>query len=200
MVHRRVFHILFWLGALGLAVPNVATNAQTTVSSPYAKWFFSPRDSSSDELMFRMFGYEGMARNLFVLYCKKDHEAVTVELIPPKALEERLRKSASAKFKPTTVKFLDSQNTAVFQERGEYDKIAAFIDFFSGERLFKFLQLFQNDKLLVRWDRAGIEYLLWANNVDDEQFITIFRPQFRERYEEISYQEVYVRCGRLWGG
>jgi hypothetical protein len=37
-------------------------------------------------------------------------------------------------------------------EIAEYDKIAAFIDLKSDEQFFAFLQVFQNEKLLVRWD------------------------------------------------
>jgi hypothetical protein len=55
-----------------------------------------------------MFGYEGMARNLFVLTCMNDLKTpVTVELIPPKGLEQRLVEIASARPTRTAVKILD---------------------------------------------------------------------------------------------
>ena len=51
----------------------------------YTKWFFSPQQSTSQHLIFRMFGHEGgLARNLFVLNCKKDKDdPAYVEMILP---------------------------------------------------------------------------------------------------------------------
>jgi hypothetical protein len=148
-----------------------------------------------------MFGFEGMARNLMVLTCTNANRKapVTVELIPPKSLEQMLRTTASARPKPTSIKFITRQNTTLFESRGEYDKIAAFIDIRSDDQFFAFLQLFQNEELLVRWDRANFEYLLLVNEVSISQFITTFRSQLQGRYEELSYQDVYIRCNELWG-
>ena len=118
-------------------------HAQLTLSSPYPKWFFSFRDSSPKELIFRMFGYEGMARNLFVLSCKGGRDvSASLELIPPKGLEQKLRTIASAVSKATTVKVFDGEGALsrlsepLFEHRGEYDKIAAFIDMSTEEQFF----------------------------------------------------------------
>jgi hypothetical protein len=126
--------VIFIIGLL-LTVGKFDVVAQTG-SFPYPKWFFSPRDSTSQKLTFRMFGFEGMARNLFVLSCIKDNKnaPVTIELIPPKALEAKLRSSAFASPRPTTVRFVSSQNTILFEGPGEYDKIAAFIDLKSDDQ------------------------------------------------------------------
>jgi hypothetical protein len=186
---------------LGCAVTTSDATAQTTISFPYPKWFLSGRDSSPTELVFRMFGYEGMARNLFVLYCKKDVKPpVTVELIPPKGLEHRLRTSASARLRRTRISILDADSRqARFESDGEYDKIAAFIDMKTDEQFFAFLQLFQNDNVLIHWAEANIEYLLEINEVTINQFMTNFRAKvLQAQNEELSYQDVYIRCNTLW--
>jgi hypothetical protein len=89
-----------------------------------------------------MFGHEGIARNLFVLTCKRQpNTPITVEFIPPKALEERLRTTAAATAKQTDVKIFDAESKAareagpIFQSVGEYDKIAAFVDMSSEQQL-----------------------------------------------------------------
>jgi hypothetical protein len=175
-------------------------NAQITLSSPYPKWFFSFRDSSPTELTFRMFGYEVMARNLFVLSCKGGRNvSASLELIPPKGLEQKLKKSASAVLKATTVKVFNGDGEPLFESRGEYDKIAAFIDMSTEEQLFAFLQLFQNEKLLVRWEQASIQYILYSNEYNNDQFVAAFQAKLLEaRHEELSYQDVYIRCAKLW--
>jgi hypothetical protein len=147
-----------------------------------------------------------MARNLFVLSGTKDSKVpVTVELIPPKGLEQTLKTSASATPRETTIKFfdaksnLDNQNMPVFEALGEYDKIAAFIDIPSDDQFFTLLQLIQRGELLVRWDQAHIVYLLRTSDVYIDQCATTFRPQLLEaRNEEMSYQDVYIRCNKLW--
>lgn len=130
-------------------------------------------------------------------------QLVTVELIPPKGLEQTLKTSASATPRETTIKFFDAKsankNTPVFEALGEYDKIAAFIDIPSDEQFFTFLQLLNIGEVLVRWDQAHIEYLLQTSDVYIDQFVTTFRPQLLEaRNEEMSYQDVYIRCNKLW--
>jgi hypothetical protein len=182
-----------------------SAGAQTTVTFPYPKWFLNSRDSSPANLVFRMYGYEGMARNLFVLTCRMDtSEPITVEMIPPKGLEQRLRRLAPATPKRTAIKILDgsskSGDAVLFQHPGEYDKIAAFIDLSSDDQFFAFLQLFQYEKLLVRWEQAGFEYLLERTEVYMDLFAEQFRNKFLEaQNEELSYQDVYLKCGRLWG-
>jgi hypothetical protein len=76
-------------GLLGPAANSAV--GQTIGRFPYPRWFLSLRESTSDDLIFRMYANEAMARNLFVLTCRKGgHSRVTVELIPPKALEDNL--------------------------------------------------------------------------------------------------------------
>lgn len=197
-------HLLVTLAAL--FGNSSRAKAQITLSSPYPKWFLSFRDSSPTELTFRMFGYEVMARNLFVLSCKGGRNvSVSLELIPPKGLEQQLRKSASAVLRATTVKVFNGEvalthhGKPLFESQGEYDKIAAFIDMFTEERLFAFLQLFQHEKLLVRWEQANIHYMLYSNEYNKDQFVAAFRAKLLEaQHEELSYQDVYVRCSKLW--
>ena len=208
-VRLRIFLLLTLPLLVTLAVlfgMSSRANAQITLSSPYPKWFFSVRDSSPTELTFRMFGYEVMARNLFVLSCRGGRNvSASLELIPPKGLEQKLRKSASAVLKATTVKVFNGDGTsarsaeALFESRGEYDKIAAFIDMSTEEQLFAFLQLFQNEKLLVRWEQASIQYILYSNEYSNDQFVAAFQAKLLEaRHEELSYQDVYIRCAKLW--
>jgi hypothetical protein len=194
------------LTLVALSGMSSRANAQITLSSPYPKWFFSFRDSSPRELIFRMFGYEGMARNLFVLSCKGGRNvSSSLELIPPKGLEQKLRTFASAVPKATTVRVFDGEGALtrlaepLFESRGEYDKIAAFIDMSAEEQLFAFLQLLQHEKLLVRWEQANIQYILHSNEYNNDQFVAAFRAKLLEgRHEELSYQDVYIRCSKLW--
>jgi hypothetical protein len=127
----------------------------------YTKWFFSPQQSTSQHLIFRMFGHEGgLARNLFVLNCKKDKDdPAYVEMIPPSALEDKLQATGPANEKPTTIKFTNRQFAVLY--KGTYDNIAAFVDMDMGN-LLTFLKFFQNseDKVTVRWNQANIEYVL----------------------------------------
>jgi hypothetical protein len=177
-----------------------------TGTYPYPKWFFSPRDSSTGHALFRLYGYEGSARNLFVLSCNRSPRvSATVELIPPFALEEPLRQTASASARKTTVTISDhstgsrSENTVLFQTPGEYDKISAFIEITSEKSLFEFLQLLRHEELLVKWDQTEMEYLLIQNETTNSLFIANFRAKLKEKkYEEVSYQDVFVHCSKLW--
>jgi hypothetical protein len=192
-------------GAFGLGWPATNVDAQTIVTFPYPKWFFSPEDSSPDKLMFRMYANEGgVARNLFVLTCDREPRfSVWLEVIPPKGLEERLRRTASATLSPTSIAIYHgrraSKNGLLFETSAEYDKIAAFVDLGSERRLQEFLQLFDRDQLFVRWDRARIEYALLRNRLSIEQFTKNFGPVLRERrVQELPHQEVFLRCSKLW--
>ena len=83
--------------------------------------------------------------------------------------------------------------------RGRYDKIAAFAELSSETELFTFLQLFQNDTLLVRWNEAKLEYLLRSAPIYTMQFSEDIRSRLLEmQNEEQSYQDVYTHCSRLW--
>jgi len=135
-----------------------------------------------------------MARNLFVLSCKGGRNvSASLELIPPKGLEQKLRKSAYAVLKATIVKIFNGEGALtrpaepLFESRGAYDKIAAFIDMSTEEQLFGFLQLFQNEKLLVRWEQASIQYILYSNEYNNDQFVAAFKANYgRAAYSQAA--------------
>src|SRR4051812_1552702 len=107
------------LVSLLLIAPAMNAAVAQTASFPYPKWFFSAADSASSTLMFRMFGFEGIARNLLVLTCTKtkSQAPVIIELIPPKSLEQTLRTKAPARPKQTLIRFISPQNTILFESR-----------------------------------------------------------------------------------
>jgi hypothetical protein len=192
--------------ALALPMADVrAQNGGTAATFPYPKWFVSPLDETAEQLMFRLYGNEvGVARNLFVLTCRKRPKgSVTVEMMPPMSLAEKLRTTAPARTRPTAVRFYAGDSPArdrlVFESRGEYDKIAAFIGLDSEKQLMNFLRLLEREKLFVRWESAGIDYVLWVNSVYVGMFKKIFGEGLRaKQLEELSHRDVYIRCSQLW--
>ena len=74
------------------------------------------------------------------------------------------------------------------------------MDLSSDKQFFAFLELFQNEELLVRWDQANFEYLLSVNEFQTQEFLKSFRSQLLQaQQEELSFQDVYIRCNKLWG-
>jgi hypothetical protein len=157
-----------------------------------------------------MFGYEGMARNLFVMKCNKSNPRqprVTVEIIPPFDLADQLRTSATATLRNTTLEVFDgkalgtsSKRDPLFSASGEYDKISAFHDFSSEQDLLNFLKLFEFDQLLINWRGARMQYMLFNKN---EVTTREFKEQFivdmiKSGYYELSYQDLYLSCVKFF--
>jgi hypothetical protein len=101
--------LLLWVSDGAGQTPNRPDNGALMpggiiVTSPYPSWFVSRENAGDDELVFRKFSYEGIARNIFVLSCRRDPgKPVLVEFIPPKSLEAVLRARASDELKPVGI-------------------------------------------------------------------------------------------------
>ena len=187
-----------------------ATTASSQVPSGFTvfamlhpSWYlnmFATDQSQKDRLIFRRFAYEGNLRNIFVLSCPRNRtRPVTVEIIPPTALKDGLRKSAKAKLRPTTV-VIESEGGARLAFEGEYDKISAFLDFTSEDDFHKFLELtgLINQRSYIALQRAQMKFgLSNEDSLDD-----IFNSQFGSFFEngeaqKLSWQDVFVRCTEL---
>jgi hypothetical protein len=161
---------------------------------------FSPDRSHRDRMIFRRFAHESNLRNIFVLSCPKDTaKPVSVEIIPPSALKETLRKNARASSQRSEI-VIESEGGARLATDGEFDKISAFMDFNSEDDLYKFLELTGVTTQLsyVSIPRANVKFGLSI----DESLDALFKAQFGEYFdrsdvEQLSWQDVFVRCGAL---
>jgi hypothetical protein len=155
-VASRIFAGL--VGFCGLADPGAAQTQNRpdngalvpggiVVTTPYPSWFLSKTNTGVDELIFRLFSYEGIARNIFVLSCPRDDGTpVGIEFIPPKSLEAVLRARGPEELKPTGIVMDESspmsrkKSADVKTYQGTYDKIAAFVHMESDKQLNSFLE------------------------------------------------------------
>ena len=156
--------------------------------------------SDRERLIFRRFAYEGNLRNIFVLSCPKNSaKPVSVEIIPPSALKEALRKTARAKLQRAAIA-IESEGGDKLTSEGEFDKISAFLDFRSEDDFHKFLELtgFSNQLSYVSIPQANIKFGLSS----DDSLEKIFKTRFGEFFntddvEQLSWQDVFVRCSEV---
>jgi hypothetical protein len=161
---------------------------------------FKKGDKSAEKLIFRRFAYEGKLRNIFVLSCPKDDRTrITVEIIPPTALEETLRKNATAKLQSSMVT-VESEGGTKLNLSGEFDKIAAFVDFQSDDDFHKFLRLAGefNGYSYISVPGAKLKFGLSIGENLPELF-KAQSPNYFERddVEQLSWQDVFIRCGEF---
>lgn len=200
---QRLITVCILISALTTSAFTQMPSGFTVFAVLHPSWHvgISVRDRTDRERMiFRRFAYEGNLRNVFVLSCPKTNtKPVSVEIIPPSALKEDLRKSARAKLQPPEIA-LDSEGGARLTAQGEFDKISAFLDFRSEDEFYKFLELtgVNNQLSQVSILQAKIKFGLSI----DENLHALFKTQFAEFFdrsdiEQLSWQDVFVKCSEF---
>jgi hypothetical protein len=161
---------------------------------------FKKADNSDERLIFRRFAYEGTLRNIFVLSCPKNTTTpVSVEIIPPTALEQILRQNAMAKLQRSAI-VIESEGGTKLNSQGEFDKIAAFLDFRSENDFHTFLRLAgsANQYTYISVPGGKLKFGLSFGENLPEVFKTQFPHLFeRDDVEQLSWQDVFIRCGEF---
>lgn len=196
------------VGSGAAQAPNRPNNGATVqgaiiVTSPHPSWFLENGDG--DELVFRKFSYEGIARNIIVLSCHRDRSRpVLIELIPPKSLEAVLRVRGPEQERGVSIivdesSFGSGKRTGgVLRYQGSYDKIAAFIRLPLDRQLETFLEFVSRSSVRITLDESNIQYLMNEN----EPYKKLLREGFPQifdgsRFAEMSWQDMVARCRKL---
>jgi hypothetical protein len=176
------------------------TAGAIVVSARYPSWFMSKSDNTAQELTFRKFSYEGIARNIVVLTCPKDPlKPAKFEMIPPKAIEHILKQRGSETFRETSMALDEGERKTgdALVVPTTYDKIAAFVDADSDDKTRSFITFLDKPSVRVTLLEPNIQYLL----IDNEPYKKLFRDSFpmffdKTQFEETSSDQVLARCKR----
>jgi hypothetical protein len=201
MLKQMVFICIYL--TFGATASSQVPSGFTVFAILHPSWYlnvFATDQSEKERLLFRRFAYEGNLRNIFVLSCPKDRtRSISVEIYPPSALKDALRKNAKAKLQSTTI-VIESEGGAKLVSEGEYDKVAAFLDLPSEDDFYKFLELtgFINQPSYISLQMAHIKFGLSNEDSLEEIFNSKFDSYFEnERVRKLSWQDVFVRCSEL---
>jgi hypothetical protein len=193
--------VLVVLGAMLTLAAEIANANAIDTALIYRNWFLSKDESTARKFQFRLYSNEvGTARNIFALTCDGDapHRA-TVELLPPTSLKDDLQELGSSDLAATRIRITAGQ-TVLLSADGEFDRIAAFLDFSGEKELFEFLKMVASfEKLTVTWDEPKLEYLILYSPVYADQFKSLFLERLKSsNFEEMTFQDVHLKCSGLF--